>query len=96
MKNKVYRLKQSRIMWNKDISSFLKSINMKQNKANNDKCLFDLYNIINKKLTTLLTLFIDDILIDGEDQVINYIIINLKKKKLNMYISKESKHRKNY
>jgi len=80
MKNKVYRLKQSRIMWNKDISSFLKSINMKQNKANNDKCLFDLYNIINKKLTTLLTLFIDDILIAGEDQVINYIIINLKKK----------------
>ena len=51
---------------------------MKQYKA--DKCLFSLYNIINKKLTTLLTLFIDDILIAGEDQVINYIIINLKKK----------------
>ena len=48
---------------------------LKQYKS--DKCLFGKYNKQNK-LVALLTLYVDDILITGEDNEIKYIINKLK------------------
>jgi len=51
-----------------------------------DKCLFGMYNKKNK-LIALLTLYVDDILITGEDNIVKFIIEKLKNK---YTISKES------
>jgi len=73
----LYGLKQAGRVWNQDISTFLKSIGLKQYRT--DKCLFGKYNEQNK-LTALLTLYVDDILITGENTEIKYIINKLKNK----------------
>jgi hypothetical protein len=62
-------------MWFNEISKFLKSTGYIQYKT--DKCLFGKYNK-NKKLISLLTLYVDDILITGYDNEINKTIEKLK------------------
>jgi len=64
-------------MWNDEITYYLKSISFIQYKF--DKCLFGKYSIENK-LIALLTLYVDNIQITGEDNEIRYIKI----KELNM------------
>ena len=76
LKKALYGLKQAGRMWNEEITNFLKSIGLKQYKS--DKCLFGKYNKENK-LIGLLTLYVDDILITGEDYKIKIIINKLKK-----------------
>jgi len=71
-------------MWYKEISHFLISIGFKI--YNTDKYLFDKHDK-NNKLICLLTLYVDDILITGKDNEINYVINKLKGK---YKISKES------
>ena len=61
--------KQSGGIWNEEKTNYLKSIDFKQYKSN--KCLFGKYNKDNK-LIGLLTLYIDNILINGEGYEINY------------------------
>ena len=51
-------------MWYKEMSHFLISIGFK--KYNTDKCLIGKYDK-NNKLICLLTLYVDDILITGND-----------------------------
>ena len=88
LKKALYGLKQAGRMWNEEITNYLKSIGFKQYKS--DKCLFGKYNKGNK-LIGLLTLYVDDILITGEDYEIKNIIKKLKNK---YTISKESDARK--
>ena len=84
LKKALYELKQAGRMWFNEISKFLKSTGYIQYKT--DKCLFGKYNK-NKKLISLLTLYVDDILITGYDNEINKTIEKLKYK---YKISKES------
>ena len=63
-------------MWSNEISHYLVSIGFRKYKA--DKCLFGKYNK-NYKLTCLLTLYVDDILITGIKNEINYTVDKLKK-----------------
>jgi len=72
----LYGLKQAGRAWFKEISNYLKEINLKQFKT--DKCLFAKYK--NNKLTALVTLYVDDILITGEDREIKIISDKLKDK----------------
>jgi len=80
----LYGLKQVGRMWNKKITDFLKFIGFIQYKS--DKCLFGKYNKENK-LIVLLTLYVDGILIIGEDKEINFTVDVLKNK---YTISKDS------
>jgi len=75
LKKALYGLKQAGRMWFNEISKFLKSTGYIQYKT--DKCLFGKYNK-NKKLISLLTLYVDDILITGYDNEINKTIEKLK------------------
>jgi len=64
LKKALYGLKQAGRMWYKEMSHFLISIGFK--KYNTDKCLIGKYDK-NNKLICLLTLYVDDILITGND-----------------------------
>jgi len=77
LRKALYGLKQAGRVWNQDITSYLKSIGLVQYKS--DKCLFGIHNKHNK-LIALLTLYVDDILITGEEKEIKYIINKLKEK----------------
>jgi len=77
LKKALYCWKQAGRMRYKEISHFLISIGFK--KCNTDKCLFGKYDK-STKLICLLTLYVDDILIRGKDNEINYVINKLKGK----------------
>jgi len=77
LKKALYGLKQAGRMWNEEITNYLNSIGFKQYKS--DKCLFGKYNKENK-LIELLLLYVDDILITGENYEIKNIIKKLKSK----------------
>jgi len=64
-------------MWNEEITNYLKSIGFKQYKS--DKCVFGKCKKDNK-LIGLLSLYVDVILIIGEDYEIKNIIKKLKNK----------------
>ena len=72
LKKALYGLKQAGRMWNEEITNYLKSIGFKQYKS--DKCLFGKCNEENR-LIELLTLYVDDILITGEDYEIKNIMM---------------------
>jgi hypothetical protein len=84
LKKALYGLKQAGRMWYNKISHYLVSIGFRNYKT--DKCLFGNYNK-NNKLTCLLTLYVDDILITGIKNEINYTVSKLKDK---YKISKDS------
>eukprot|EP00833_Pecoramyces_ruminatium_P014789 jgi/Orpsp1_1/1188821/evm.model.d7180000067435.1 len=88
LKKALYGLKQAGRMWYKEITKFLKNIGYKQ--YQNDRCLFGKYNK-NKKLIGLLTLYVDDILITGTDEIIQDTINKLKQK---YSISKDTEAKK--
>jgi len=77
LKKALYGLKQASRMWYKEISNFLISIAYKRYQT--DYCLFGKYNK-NNKLISLLTLYVDDILITGYDKEINYTCDFIKNK----------------
>jgi len=84
LKKDLYGFKQAGWMWYNVISHYIVSIGFKKYKT--DKCLFGKYNK-NNKLTCLLTLYVDDILITGIKNEINYTVSKLKDK---YKISKDS------
>eukprot|EP00833_Pecoramyces_ruminatium_P017127 jgi/Orpsp1_1/1191159/evm.model.d7180000083873.1 len=88
LRKALYGLKQAGRMWNNEISKFLTSIGLKQ--FITDKCVFGKYDK-NNKLIALLTLYVDDILLTGENCVIENIMNKLKNK---YSISKESDAKK--
>jgi len=67
LKKALYGLKQAGREWNKEISKFLISIGHKQ--INTDK--FTKYK--NNKLSLVLSLYIDDILLTGTNEEIKYV-----------------------
>jgi len=80
----LYGLKQSGRAWNKEITKFLKSIGLHQ--LDTDECIFCKYNK-NHKLYAILNLYVDDILLTGNEDEIKEIINKIKRK---YKISKES------
>lgn len=76
LKKALYGLKQASRVWNNTITNFQKkNCNLKQ--YINDECIF--FSIKNEKLKGILTIYVDDMLIGGEEEFINKVSNNIKK-----------------
>ena len=93
----LYGFKQSGRQWNKTITKFLTKLGFKQ--ILSEKCIFK-YSIKNKT-KCLIGLYVDDMIISGEDKIITNIIKKIKNKfkvsncgPVRIYIRNKSRKRK--
>jgi hypothetical protein len=73
LKKSLYGLKQSPRLWNEKLNQVAEKLNLKQ--ATQDKCVY--YQHSNNKLCLVMAVYVDDILITGEEASINSLVLGL-------------------